>query len=460
LLTEKTAAYYYCIQVCVLLSIGGIFVKRYFKKRAAGLLALTVLGGALSVSGSLFAAEPVLTAAADEKPAVYDEGAGSLVIKGRITRKDILPYADRQLRTIRAEKGAVLPEDSSRLFKDISASVIDLSEADSTKVKNMKEMFSGCAATETIDLGGLDTSAVKDMSGMFENCTALSYVDLSSFEMKPDTKMDNIISNCPGLLSSVNTLKGASITLDGNIGVNFIADLSSSAAKAVLSGPQGDVVYTDFKKLRLSGNQYKFTYKVNALQLSDDITLRLYDNKNRLLILRNSSGRLRSFCCEDYSVKDYISSSALYSTDEKLNVLLRALDNYGKASENYFGGGTEKHTVDGISDVRAADVAEYAPSFTKDQGKLSLVLNSETAIRLYAKGASDGTSSYGSYCEVTGLAAHRLMNEHKVVIDGRTYSFSAMSYVYRVLTGKTDKETSELARALYVYAEAAKAYRS
>lgn len=433
-------------------------MNRSNKKAASGILALTLMCSAFSASGSLFAAEQLTEAAAAEKPVVYDEASGRLVIRSRITRKDLLPYTGRELKSVCAEKGAVLPEDSSRLFKDMSADVIDLSKADSGKVKNMKEMFSGCSVTKTIDLNGLDTSGVTDMSGMFEDCTALSYVDLSSFEMKPGTKTDNIMANCPALLSSVNTLKGASITLDGNIGVNFFAELSSETAKAVLSGPQGDVEYTDLRKLRQGSGAYKFTYKVNAVQQSEDITLKLYDRKGRTLILRNSVGRLRSYCCEVYSVKDYINSSPLYSTDEKLNVLVRALDNYGKASENYFGG--KKQAVEGISDVKAADVAEYAPDFTSEQAKISLVLNSETAIRLYTKGASGGTSSYGSYYEIPGIAAHRLMDEHTVTIGGRTYKFSAMSYVYRVLTGKTDKETSELARALYVYAKAAKAYKS
>lgn len=68
---------------------------------------------------------------------------------------------------------AKLPEitDMSNMFRDCSATSLDLSSFNTSNVTNMSWMFDGCSVT-TLDLSSFDTSNVTDMSSMFQNCSA------------------------------------------------------------------------------------------------------------------------------------------------------------------------------------------------------------------------------------------------------------------------------------------------
>ena len=47
---------------------------------------------------------------------------------------------------------------------------INLSSFNTSKVKDMKNMFSECTSLKTIDLSSFDTSNVKDIIWMFSSC--------------------------------------------------------------------------------------------------------------------------------------------------------------------------------------------------------------------------------------------------------------------------------------------------
>lgn len=151
-------------------------------------------------------------------------------------------------------------------------------------------------------------------------------------------------------------------------------------------------------------------------------------------------------------------------SDDKALALINALDNFGKAAENYFNGA--HNTIEGISGVNADSVKDHAPTFGTDV-KLSLVLNSTTALRIYTdssvlidgKEAAAKFKGKNKYYEISDIYAQNLCDKHKITIDGTEYEFSPMSYVYRVLNNKSasDKLT-DMAKATYVYAKAAEAY--
>ncbi len=143
------------------------------------------------------------------------------------------------------------------------------------------------------------------------------------------------------------------------------------------------------------------------------------------------------------------------------------MDNFGKAADNYFNG--SKNIIEGISNVNTDCVKECAPTFGTDV-KLSLVLNSTTALRLYTEKSKvliEGREAIAKfkgekkYYEISNIYAQNLFDKHKITIDGVEYEFSPMSYVYRVLNNPDLDEDSPLvkmAKATYVYAQAAKAY--
>ena len=69
------------------------------------------------------------------------------------------------------------------------------------------------------------------------------------------------------------------------------------------------------------------------------------------------------------------------------------------------------------------------------------------------------TSKYGKYYEIENILAQKLSDKYTVVIDGTEYSVSPMSYVYKVLTNENASPALvDMAKAVYVYAKAAREY--
>ncbi len=78
---------------------------------------------------------------------------------------------------------------------------LDLSNADTSNVTNMGNLFYGCSSLKTLDLTSFDTSNVTDMSLMFYDCPLLSDLDISSFDTKNVTYMSVMFYNCSSLES-------------------------------------------------------------------------------------------------------------------------------------------------------------------------------------------------------------------------------------------------------------------
>ena len=98
-----------------------------------------------------------------------------------------------------------------RMFKDCCNIItIDLSLLDTSDVKSMEEMFSGCINLTKIRLSPIfQTENVLNMSKMFRNCKKLKDLDLSSFNTENVTNMSEMFSGCVNIndlnLSSFNT---------------------------------------------------------------------------------------------------------------------------------------------------------------------------------------------------------------------------------------------------------------
>lgn len=87
---------------------------------------------------------------------------------------------------------------------------IDLSGFDTSRLTDMRGMFSGCSNLTTIrGLDSLNTSSVTDMHCMFEGCTSLTSLNLSGFDTSHVTDMQGMFYGCTALtsldLSSWNT---------------------------------------------------------------------------------------------------------------------------------------------------------------------------------------------------------------------------------------------------------------
>ncbi len=335
---------------------------------------------------------------------------------------------------------------------------LDLSSFDTSGASNLSYMFTDCSALTDLNVSSFDTSNVESIEGMFGYCTSLSYVDVSSFNTNKISGVQKSFNGSTLLAPCINTVNGMSISLDGTIGVNYYASLGVNTAKAVLSGPNGDVTITDLEKYKQTDGTYKFTYNVNSVQMSDNVSLRFFDAQDRQLITLKYNGVLSNYSRADYSVRNYINDSSKFENNQKLAALANALNNYGYAAENYFLG--KHNAVKGIDNIKKSDLDPFKPSFGNDV-RFSLVLDSATAARIYTDSndvlidgvaVSPSTSKYGQFYELSDIPAHMLRAEHSVSIDGKSYSFNPMSYSYRALyNDNASKQLTDLAKALYVY---------
>ncbi len=74
--------------------------------------------------------------------------------------------------------------------------IIDLTNLDTSNVKNMYNMFYDCSLVTSLDLSNFNTKNVTDMGAMFENCLALTSLDLSNINTSKVTNMSYMFSGC------------------------------------------------------------------------------------------------------------------------------------------------------------------------------------------------------------------------------------------------------------------------
>ena len=91
------------------------------------------------------------------------------------------------------------------MFANCLAQSLDLSELNTSKVKNAKAMFRRCRVRH-LDLSNLDTSSITDMSHMF-NGVYTSYLDLKSFKTPNVTNMSHMFANTILRKLDINSFK-------------------------------------------------------------------------------------------------------------------------------------------------------------------------------------------------------------------------------------------------------------
>ena len=386
----------------------------------------------------------------------------------------------------------------------------------------MNGMFSNCYALESVNLSSFRTENVSGYSYMFRSCKSLQKLDLSSFKLYSSAYMQYMFENCPKLeavyvtpdlwylegidqahafdgcplltgdidghfTTAPNRVTGASLSLDGTIGVNFYARLHRDITRAVLR-VGGRIVedydYGRFHSAELQmgsgyNDYYKFTCGVNAAQAGVPVRLTIYDENGNQADLYNSDFVKQENGEVCYSVNEYIADSAQYADNAELTKLVNALDNYCKAASNYFN--KTDLAVEGISNVKLATLQDVGASFAQNlsSSKLSLVFNSATSLRIYYPAGVDawsatftkpgdteawptfmGETRYGKYIEIFDIPAKNLTAEYSVNVGGVTSIVTPLNYVKRVLENEenADGDLVVLAKAVYVYAQAAKNY--
>ena len=270
-------------------------------------------------------------------------------------------------------------------------------------------------------------------------------------------------------VAAAPTISSASVTLGDDLALNYYVDgIADDTAAAEYSVKfEGECVdKTSALAYNTAEDKYYATTHIYAKDINQKITAKLYKGENE--------------CgTEQISVADYLTTLAA-SPDQKTQALALATKLFGDASAAYFNPTetvndtsvaaeiTTYMTQANISDeALTAMAAQYAPTFDSDAAKLSLVLDSKTAARLYVKGDESGTEStinatkadYPSYHEVPGLLPQNLADEQTINVGGTDYKFSALSWCSRVLTNDSASQKNvNMAKAIMAYYTAAKAY--
>ena len=251
-------------------------------------------------------------------------------------------------------------------------------------------------------------------------------------------------------------ISSASVSLGDDLALNFyvdgIAD-DTAAAEYKVNFTGACVDESSALAYNATEGKYYATTHVYAKDIDKNITATLCKGDDTVDTV------------EDYSISQYLSSDAFSGADEKTSALITATKDFGNASSEYFYG-----TGSGYSDGFASynpDVSAYAPNFDSDAAKLSLVLDSKTAARLYVKDDTTGAEStisstkadYPTYHEVAGLLPQNLADEQTINVGGTDYKFSALTWCNRVLNNtNASTKNVNMAKAIMAYYTAAKAY--
>lgn len=291
--------------------------------------------------------------------------------------------------------------------------------------------------------------------------------------------------------------KGYTITLGGQIGVNFYTILPDEAKKTdyilfTVEGLPGmqKVYVADAETISLNGAKYDvFVCRVPAKNMTSKITADLYISGSKA-------------ATTDYSVRRYadqiIANPSMYNNAWPL---VRAMLNYGAYAQEYFNFKTDDLANAGINNSGySIDDLTFSKPYDPSKSNLpdylaftgvSLTLESNTVLKLqFTKNVpmdltyvfrleKNGTETVLPYevsgdnvtVRITGIPADRLDEDFHIRISvvedqfGANYfvAYSPMTYasniINRELTAERNQALKNLMKALYRYNEAAKEYK-
>ncbi len=272
------------------------------------------------------------------------------------------------------------------------------------------------------------------------------------------------------------TFDGYSLSLNGDIAVNFFINLHDySADNAVVNFSWGN---NKTASVALSGltpdseNIYKVPCNVAAKEMSDSITA--------TLVINNES------FSDAYSVKQYaeriianengeFNDETKYPNLDKLQKLCRAMVRYGDYTKNYFANGSFEvdDAINSVTSINApaADLNSLPGGVTFEGATLSL--KTETTLSLYFTSEQTLTFSCGDMtvetvkngkyqvARIRNIPAKKLVNSFTLSVGDGSITYSPMNYCASVIEGGTsDASLINVVKALYLYAQAADQYFS
>ncbi len=284
----------------------------------------------------------------------------------------------------------------------------------------------------------------------------------------------------------------ASLSLNGNIGVNFymslpeavVTDEDAKVVFTLLNEELKTVMVSDATPETIGGKElYKFSCEVSAKQMTDTITATFYNDDTAGDIL-------------EYSVKAYADTvlGDTTGTYDSAKPLVKAMLNYGAYSQTHFDYNIETlanaDLAEGdkaLSEVTATDLTAYAPGGTANAAvgafeDAYLSLESETKVNVRVKLAENVTGAQFKIGEQAVACTEDTDGYYVLSVDRikpssldemytftvtageqtATLTYGALSYAYTVLngnyTGEDAATLTNVVKALYEFNVAANAY--
>ncbi len=276
---------------------------------------------------------------------------------------------------------------------------------------------------------------------------------------------------------------GHSLSLDGDIGINFYMELPDAVAKSDTAKmhftipKNGDPDTKDIKvseaiQVEMGGKTYYvFKCQVAAKEMTSNITAQIIDGEKH--------GEIYTYSVKEYA--DYLIAHAEENAEwVKAVPLVKAMLNYGAYSQVHFdknsgnlanAGLTEEEKTLGEVSIEVADYdVSNLPEGTTYAGA-TLSLKTETTLSLYFKSSDTLTFSCGSYkvdtvksngyqiARIRGIKAKHIGDVFTLNVSGTTVTYSPLNYCKEMIAdSETDGNLKNALKALYLYWQAADGY--
>ena len=319
-----------------------------------------------------------------------------------------------------------------------------------------------------------------------------SNTEKNTYGDHPDADNDGKCDDCGAIIDGIGAkLAGYSLSLTGNIGVNFYMELTDdvvndesaylnftlpngTTSKVYVKGTHedGSTATTD-TTVKDGVTYYVFTCEVAAKEMTSDIRAQMIGNNGE------KKGKVYTYTVKEYA--DYILShtSAEGSNYGSATVqLVKGMLNYGGAAQKYFGYKTDQLASDGLAltepvfddtsiinyikdEANKASIINYSDSDKVTFKSAYLSLNSTTDLCVYVQFAEDVTvqeDMFAILLDSTEISKDQYevtkVNEgncYKITLHGIKASQLQKKYEFEVNLSDTEQSVLKYGATSYAY---------